>query len=68
MKNAQGKYYWEKYDERYNELFPDGMTQEQIDEANREMWKGDTFYCGGCDRHLPISEYPHDCPVKQEGE
>ena len=60
--STQEKDYW---DRRYDELFPDGMTQEQTDEANRMMWKGNTFYCGGCNRHVPISEYPHDCPVNQ---
>ncbi len=54
--------YWEA---RFNELFPDGLTQEQIEEANREMWKDNKFYCGKCG-FLPISDYPHDCP-KQGG-
>ena len=29
--------YWSH---RCDELFPNGLTQEQIDEANAQMWKG----------------------------
>lgn len=61
-------------DERFRKMFPNGLTQQQIDEANRVMWKatthnsrtGDTFFCGICGE-LPISQYPHECPCKQEG-
>lgn len=57
-------------DARFREMFPDGLTRQQIDEANRVMWNGtvqtsteDTFFCGICGE-LPISQYPHDCPGK----
>ena len=32
--------YWQiPVEERFNELFPEGLTQEQVDEASREMWR-----------------------------
>lgn len=27
------------YEERYKKLYPNGMTQEEIDEANATMWQ-----------------------------
>lgn len=27
------------YEQRYNELYPNGVTQEETDEANAQMWK-----------------------------
>lgn len=52
-------------DERFRQMFPNGLTQEQIDTANQEMWKDNTFYCGSCNKHIPISEYPHECSTNQ---
>lgn len=40
-------------DERFRQMFPSGLTQEQIDEANMVMWKDRTFCvghtCGYCE-------------------
>ena len=27
------------WEQRYDELFPNGLTQEEVEEANREMWE-----------------------------
>ncbi len=53
-------------DERFRKVFPNGLTQEQIDKANKEMWKQDTYFCGSCNKRIAITEYPHDCPVKKK--
>lgn len=31
--------YWQSIEARFAALYPNGMTQQEIDEANAEMWK-----------------------------
>lgn len=31
--------YWGNIEKRFRELYPNGMTQEEIDAANAEMWR-----------------------------
>lgn len=45
-------------DRKYNELFPNGLTQEQIEDADRTMWH-EGYYCGLCGKFMPISSFPH---------
>lgn len=31
--------YWENVEQRFKELYPNGMTQEEIDQANEVIWR-----------------------------
>jgi len=31
--------YWENMEQRFRELFPNGLTQDEIDKANEVIWK-----------------------------
>lgn len=31
--------YWQSVEQQFAKLYPNGMTQEQIDDANQEMWR-----------------------------